>query len=178
MNESKITTRYAKGLFKLAQQENLLETIYKDLKLVEQTYELKEFKQFINSPVIAISQKKQVLTELFRNKINKYTLNFLLLVVENRREQFLKLLILDYQKLYKQALNITEVELITAVELDEKIKNEFKQILAKVTQSNVDLHHQIDPQIIGGFILRIEDKQLDASIASQLRKLKKQITQN
>ncbi len=178
MNESKITTRYAKGLFKVAQEQNLLKQIDDDLALVAQTLKLPEFQNFINSPVVPVSQKKQVVYELFKDKINQYTLNFLLLVIENRRESFLDIIIKDFHKLYKQALNITEVELTTAVELDEQLKQEFIQILSKVTKSNVDLNHTVDKEIIGGFIIRIEDKQLDASIASQLSKLKKHITNN
>ncbi len=178
MNESKITTRYAKGLFKVAQEQNLLEQIDRDLNLVAQTLKLPEFKNFIHSPVIPISQKKQVVDGLFKDKIHQYTLSFLLLIIENRRENFLDLIIKDFHKLYKQALNITEVELTTAVELDPQLKQQFINILSKVTESNVELDHKVDEQIIGGFIIRIEDKQLDASIASQLSKLKKHITNN
>ena len=178
MNESKITTRYAKGLFKVAQEQNILERIDKDLSLVAQTLNLPEFESFLNSPVIPISQKQQGVAELFKDKIHQYTLIFLLLIIENRREHFLDLIIRDFHKLYKQALNITEVELTTAVELDPQLKQEFIKILSKVTRSNVELDHKVDEQIIGGFIIRIEDKQLDASIASQLSKLKKHITNN
>ncbi len=178
MNESKITTRYAKGLFKVAQEQNILERIDKDLSLVAQTLNLPEFESFLNSPVIPVSQKQQVVAGLFKDKIHQYTLNFLLLIIENRREHFLDLIIRDFHKLYKQALNITEVELTTAVELDPQLKQEFIKILSKVTRSNVELDHKVDEQIIGGFIIRIEDKQLDASIASQLSKLKKHITNN
>jgi F-type H+-transporting ATPase subunit delta len=177
MNESKITTRYAKALFKLAQEQNLLDKIKQDLDFVYQAIDIKEFRDLINSPIIPVSQKKQVFVELFKDRIDNSTLNFLLILAENRREQFLKIIILDFYKLYRQALGITQVELITAVELSEQTKQEFINILKKITNHKIDLIHKVNPEIIGGFIIRIDDRQLDTSIATQLQKLKKHISQ-
>ncbi len=177
MNESKITTRYAKALFKLAQEQNLLDRIKDDLQLVSQVAKLEPFQELIHSPIIPESKKKEVFRQLFEGKVHKYTLEFLLILAENRREQFINLIILDFNKLYRQALGITEVELTTAVELDDKLKQEFIDILKRVTNHKIDLKHHINPDIIGGFIIRIDDRQLDASISTQLKKLKKHISQ-
>jgi len=177
MNESKITTRYAKALFKLAKEQNLLDTIKKDLQLVEQAAQLEPFRELIHSPIIPVSEKKEIFTQLFKGKVHKYTLDFLLLLAENRREQYIPMIIRDYLNFYRQALGITEVELTTAVELDDKLKQEFIDILKGVTHHKIDLKHHINPDIIGGFIIRIDDRLLDASISTQLKKLKKHISQ-
>ncbi len=176
MNESKITTRYAKALFKLAQEKNLLDRIKQDLDLIKQAFELKEFKEFLYSPIIPEHTKKQIFADLFKGKVHEYTLQFLFILAENRREQYLNIIIMDYEKLYRKALNITEVQLTTAIELDQDLKQQFIDILKKVTDSKIDLHHSVKPEIIGGFILKIDDRRLDASILTQLNKLRKHIS--
>ena len=176
MNESKITTRYAKAIFDLAQENNLLDKIKQDFDLIAQVIEIQDFQQLIKSPIIPVSQKQAAFKEVFADKVHQYTLDFLLLVVENKREPYLKMMILDFYELYKKALGITEVHLTTAIELDQKQKQEFIDILAKTLNSKIDLHSETDPQIIGGFILRVENRLLDLSIASQLKQIKKELT--
>ncbi len=176
MNESKITTRYAKAIFELAQENNLLDRIKEDFDLIGQVLKIEEFKQLIKSPIIAVSQKKAAFQDVFKGKVHEYTLDFLLLVVENKREAYLGLMILDFYDLYKKALGITEVHLTTAVDLDDEQKQLFIDALKKTLNTKIDLHQKTDPQIIGGFILRVEDKLLDMSIASQLKQIKKELT--
>ena len=176
MNESKITTRYAKAIFQLAQENNLLEVIKQDLDLVRQVLDIDEFDQLIKSPIIPVSQKQAAFTDVFKGKVHEYTLDFLLLVTENKREAYLGLMIMDFYELYKKALGITEVHLTTAVDLDEEQKQQFIEILKKTLNTKIDLHQKTDPQIIGGFILRVEDKLLDMSVASQLKQIKKELT--
>ncbi len=175
MNESKITTRYAKAIFKLAKEKNLLDQIKNDFQLVEQVLSIPEFKKTLFSPIIAESAKKQIIKEVFDKKINQYTLNFLLLTIDTQREIYLELIIKDYFKLYREELGIKEAKLTTAVEISEKQKQEIINILAKVLESKIELIHEIDEKIIGGFILRVEDKLLDMSIASQLQKIKNKL---
>ena len=176
MNESKITTRYAKALFQLAQENNLLNRIKNDLDLVRQAIDIEEFDQLIKSPIIPVSQKKIAFESLFKDKVHKYTLDFLILVVENKREAFLKIMIYDFYELYRKTLGITEVHLTTAVDLDQKLKEQFIDILKKVLNTKIDLYHKTDPQILGGFILRVDDRLLDMSVSSQLKQIKKELT--
>ncbi len=176
MNESKITTRYAKAIFELAQENNLLEQIKQDFDLIKQLLEITEFQQLIKSPIIPVSQKKAAFSEILKGKVHQYTLDFLLLVIENKREPYLKLMVMDFYELYKKALGITEVHLTTAVDLDDKQKQQFIDILKKNLNTKIDLHHTTDPEIIGGFILRVEDRLLDMSVASQLKQIKKELT--
>ncbi len=176
MNESKITTRYAKAIFQLAQENNLLGRIKEDFDLIKQILDLDEFEDLIKSPIIPVSQKQAAITDVFKAKVHEYTLDFLLLVTENKREAYLKLMIMDFYQLYKKALGITEVHLTTAIDLDKKQKQQFIDILKKALNTQIDLNQKTDPQIIGGFILRVEDKLLDMSVASQLKQIKKELT--
>ncbi len=176
MNESKITTRYAKAIFQLAQENNLLDRIKQDLDLVTGVLKIDEFQQLIKSPIIPESQKKVAFTQIFKGKVHEYTLDFLLLVIENRREAFLSLMLMDFYELYKKYLGITEVHLTTAVDIDTELKKQFIDILKESLNSKIDLYQKTDPQIIGGFILRVEDKLLDMSISSQLKQIKKELT--
>jgi F-type H+-transporting ATPase subunit delta len=90
MNDSKISVRYAKALFALAVEQNLLDNIKKDILFIKQTWEqVRELRRFLESPIIKPSQKKTVVQELFFNKIEPITQSFLLLVLNNKRESFL-----------------------------------------------------------------------------------------
>lgn len=176
MDESKITTRYAKAIFELAKDKKILDKIKSDFDLIKQVIAIKEFKQVLISPIVPTSQKKSVLLEIFKNKIQEYSLDFLLIVVENKREPFLEMMINDFNELYKKALGITEVDLTTAIEIDSNIKQEFINFLNKNLKTKIDLHHKVDSSILGGFILRIENKLLDLSVSSRLKLIKKELT--
>ncbi len=175
MNQSKITTRYAKALFKLAVEQDLLDRFKQDLDLVKSVIDIKEFKDFLASPVISESVKSEVFKEVFAGKVHDLVSNFLQVVVENRRETLLDIIILDYFQLYKEHLGIAEAQIITAVELPEKLAAEVKKLLKQYTDKKIQLDKKIDPEILGGFILRIDDKQLDASVAGRLRKIRKEL---
>ncbi len=175
MNTSKISIRYAKALFELAKEKNLLEDIRKDLTLLKTFFKVKDFQDFIESPIITPSQKKEIFHTLLGDQVQEITLSFIDLLVENKREAYLELMILDFFKFYREHFGIKEVELTTAIELDEEEKAKFKEFLKKALNSEIELVTKLRKDIIGGFILRIEDKMLDMSVSSRLKQIKKQL---
>ena len=175
MNDSKISVRYAKALFNLAKEKNLLEQIKSDVELLYEACLLPDFIEFLNSPIIPISKKQLVFQGIFNKSVHKYVVDFLNIITKSRREIYLKLITLDFLKFYRDLLGVTEAELTTAVEISDNSKTQIVEMLKKILDSTIDIKHKIKPEIIGGFILRINDKQIDVSVKTQLQNYKKEL---
>jgi F-type H+-transporting ATPase subunit delta len=176
MNESKISVRYAKALFGLLKEDNSLDTHKKDIELLYQCVrEVPELQFVIESPVIKVSEKIRLFEEAFRDTFHPLVISFVNLVLENRREEHLAGICRHFLKLLKAEQGIRSAELVTAVPLDEKLRQMIVRLIARKYDSLVDLHEKVDKSIIGGFILRVDDQQMDASISSKLNRIKTEL---
>ncbi len=177
MNESKISVRYAKAFFELGIEKNKIDIFKQDLEVIGQALQIKEFVQVIYSPIIMPSEKKAVINSIFTNKIDPLSISFLNLLIENQRETFLPIIIKNYLKLYREYHGIKEVEITSAIEIDKEETEKIKAIISKTLNSQIELTKQTKPEILGGIIIRIEDKMLDMSVSTQLKNIKKQLLQ-
>lgn len=176
MNYSAISVRYAKALFMLGKEKNLLSSIKKDMDYIAAVCNQSvDFKEFLKNPVVQSSKKTQIIKRIFETKISELSLRFLELIVKNKREVFIPMISLNVLDLIRKEKNIKTALLITASELDEKLLVKTKKILEKELGTKVDLTARTSPHIIGGIILQIDGKQYDASIATQIKKLKKEM---
>ncbi|MBN2166656.1 MAG: ATP synthase F1 subunit delta [Marinilabiliaceae bacterium] len=176
MNHSLIAVRYAQALFKIAREKGLENQIHDNMNLINKTLnESSDLKLFLLSPIQKNSEKKRVLTTLFQQFIHEISLKFLDLIVTKKRENFLQQIIIDYDTLYKQSRNIKSVIFITAVKLNENIVPEIKAIIEKAFESTIELTLKVDEQLLGGFVITVDGKLLDASIAHKLLNLKKKL---
>jgi F-type H+-transporting ATPase subunit delta len=173
MNESKITVRYAKALFALAKEDNALEAVGKDMEFLQQCIrEVPELQYVIQSPVIKVSEKISLFTETFRDTFHKLTSSFINLLLEKRREDFLAGISRYFLTLMKTERGIKSAELVTASPLDEGLKQSILKYITEKFKMKVELHESVDESLIGGFILRVDDQQVDASIATKLSRIK------
>jgi F-type H+-transporting ATPase subunit delta len=173
MNQSKISVRYAKALFQLAIEKNILEDVRKDILLISQS--LKEYEQFrlyLKSPVVKPSQKFNLMKEIFTNSVTETSLNFLGLLVQNKRENHLEDISRQFLNVYSKFKGIKAALITTAVLLDESIREKLYKLLSSTYKTEIDLVAQQDASILGGFILRVGDQQYDASIANGLKRMK------
>jgi len=176
MNESKITTRYAKALFNLAKENNKLEEIKKDIDIIYNTLnDVELFGEFLHSPIIKVSKKQEIFNYLFKGKVDEISLSFLNLITKNKRENNLKIICLNFIMYYMNHFNIIQASIKTAQVLSKKNIGEFKELLKKSFKSEIELKEQVDEHIIGGFILTIEDNQYDASVATKLKNIKREL---
>ncbi|NJK86841.1 MAG: ATP synthase F1 subunit delta [Bacteroidales bacterium] len=176
MNESKIAVRYAKALFSLAKEENVLKEIYNDLQnLNELILKTPELQYLISDPVMKQSKKAELFNLIFKNSVHKLTLNFIHLILENKREQYLESIARVFMRLFRQESGIQSVIITTAAPVDGKLKKVFSDMLSGYFKSDIELEEKVDEKIIGGFKIRFEDRQLDASVATQLGKIKKEL---
>lgn len=176
MNDSLITVRYAKALYQLAKEENEQAVIRKDTEMLLMTVnDSKEFADFLENPLIKSSEKKRIIQTLFKGNIHDITLRFLNLLIENKRESYLKRICLYTIQLHKKELGIQDAVITTAGKISSETKKELNDFITRKFKVNIELLEKTDPDMIGGFILRIEDQQINASIQSQLMKIKREL---
>jgi len=176
MDESAITVRYAKALFSLAKENQWLSSLKEDAELISAICSRSEdFNILLNDPVILPSEKIRMMGLIFEKKVHKTTLDFLTLVTRNKRETYLPSISRYIQTLIRKEKNIKTAVITTAQELDENLLQKTQKILEKELKATVELSQRVNPEIIGGLILRIDDQQYDASVHTQLRKLKKSL---
>ena len=175
MNESKISVRYAKALFLAADEAGILKDVTDDMIFIMKTYKEDRFKEMLESPVVRPSDKKLVVNEIFSNGISSLTSDFLDLLISNKRESFLPDIARNFRGLYKRKMGIKAAELTVTGKVDKDFLIRFKDILKKTFNSEIELEEKIKPEIIGGFILKVEDEQFDASITSELAKIRKKL---
>ncbi len=176
MNESKISVRYAKALFGLVKEENTLEKHKHDMELLYQCIrEVPELQYVIQSPVIKSSEKIRVFGEIFRESMSPLSLSFIRLVLENRREEGLEGIARYFLTLIRAEQGIRSADLTTAKPVDDALRQSISALIAKKFNTKVDLHEAVDPAIIGGFVLKVGDQQIDASIASKLKRIKREL---
>jgi F-type H+-transporting ATPase subunit delta len=175
MNQSKIVVRYSKALYSLAKDKVKIEEVKKDMELIFSTCQrTKEFMEMVMSPVIRSSEKYTIFKNIFENKICQETMSFLSLLCQNKRESYIKDISRYFVDLYRADNGIKSVMLTTAVPVDEEIKNEIIGFVTKKYNTKVQLATLINPDILGGYILKIDDQQYDASIISGLKKIRQE----
>lgn len=178
MDQSKINVRYSKAFFMLAMEKGMTEVLRKDAELVASVCGASnEFVLLLESPVVKTSQKVKVFKSIFEGKVNELTLKFLVLITENKREKYIPGIFRNLEDLYRQEEGIKTAVLTSAQPLTEDLTKQVIEILEKEFKTKVELSSKVDESLIGGFILRVGDKQHDSSISTQLKKIKEQLLQ-
>ncbi len=176
MNDSTIRVRYAKAFFLAAHEKSMIETVKADVeKVLNICNKSIEFILLLESPVITTSKKVDLINDLFKNEINELTLNFLLLIAKNKREVFIPGICTYFLEIIRKDRNIKSAVLTTATEVDEKTVNKIADMMGKELNAKIELSREVDPEIIGGLILRIEDKQFDSSVYTKLKNIKQHL---
>lgn len=174
---SRAAIRYAKAVLDLAKENGSVAAILTDMKSVSATLDgSKELRNTLNSPIIKATDKRAILHQVFANG-SKETLGLIDALVNNSRANLLGGVAESFITEYNKSNKIEAATVTTAVALSPELE---AKVLAKVTEltgsTNVTLTNEIDESIIGGFILRVGDTQYNASIASQLSKLKREFS--
>ena len=169
-----IATRYAKSLLDLSLEKKNSEKVNNDMvQLSEICAESTELVSVLNNPTINADKKNEIFSAIFNGKVEKVSLDFIKLITDNSREPLLPTIAQTFTKLYKKHNNVLDVELISTVVLDEATKSKIlDKVKANYEGSTIQLTEIIDESILGGFIVKIGDMQIDSSVASQLSNLK------
>lgn len=176
MSISAIRVRYAKAFFSLAKEKKMMETLKADIeKVFNVCNQSSDFIHLLESPVVSTSKKTELITTIFKGEVNTLTLSFLLLITNNKREVYIPGICRNFLELTRKDQNIKSALLVTATEISSKTIEKIRVLMEKELDAKVELSSEIDPGIIGGLILRIDDKQFDSSVTTQLKKMKQQL---
>ncbi|NJM14650.1 MAG: ATP synthase F1 subunit delta [Bacteroidales bacterium] len=176
MNQSKVSTRYAKAIFELAKEKGKLHEVQKSLHIIQEAIKsVPEIDTLLNSPIITQLKKNETLALAFGNYADELTLQFISLLVQNRREAQLPGIIRVFQDHYLQHEHIKPVTITTAGALAESTREQIVHMVENAYKSKAEIKHIQDPGIIGGLILRIDHVQVNLSVANQLNKIKNKI---
>ena len=171
-----VTDRYAAAFISLAEQIDMLDKFDTDLALIKETFiENKDLKDFLEHPLIQLNDKKEVIDSIFRKHVSVYTLNLLKVLIEKNRIFILPLLADHYREILNKKRNIVTANIITAVEIDDEVKNRVKDKLQNLLNSTINIKSETDKNIIAGMVVKIGDKILDGSLKTKLETMKKQL---
>lgn len=177
MNHSKISSRYAKALLISAKEKNILDEIEKDFLYIENLLkEVKEFSFIIEDPFIKNDKKISLVNSIIKNNINKLSSDFIKLIFKNKRDEFFTDIVRVFLDKYRKEKGVKKVILTLTREISSKTKENIINTVKNIYKAEVEVSEKINPDLIGGFILRVEDLQLDSSVANKLQYIKKQLT--
>jgi F-type H+-transporting ATPase subunit delta len=175
MQNPRLAARYAKSLLDLSKEMNKLDGTLADMQLVENVCASSSvFLNMLRSPVIAADKKISIIDAIFGQNLSDLTKRFIHLLIAKGREFFLYEIATTFVTQYNVLSNITTLKLTTAAPIDENMK---AQIVAKVAPlmpsgCSVQISTAVDKDLIGGFVVEIEDKLYDASIRKRLADVK------
>lgn len=179
MIETKVARRYAKSLIDLSRETGSIEAVGADMKLFIAVCEQnRDLTLLLANPIIHADKKLSILKKVFENKMHPVSISFFDIITRKGREAFLENIAKEFVQQYKKFKGIQTAVITSAIGLDDRLRTEVFKIMKEGLKSEVELVEKVDKNIIGGFILRMGDKQYDASIASELRKLAKEFSSN
>lgn len=180
MLNPRLASRYAKSLLDLAVEQNSLEATLQDVQLIDTTIRgSRELSAVLKSPVIKADKKDAIVEAVFGTKLSPLTRAFVKLLTTKGREGTLGEMATDFMSQYRTMKNISQVKLVTAAPVSEQVKESIRQkVAAAMPGQSIELTTEVKPELIGGFVLEMGDKLVDASIKRDLNDIRKQFMQN
>ena len=179
MSEIQVASRYAKSIIDLAVEQNALELVKKDIELfVETCRENPALQAILKNPIISLDKKANILDGLFGDKLHKMILSFFHIVIRKGRSEILYATAKEFISQYNIIKNVVKATVTSASTLSKENIAQIEDVVKQATKGEVILSAQVDPDLIGGFILKVGDKQFDTSLSSKLNKLKKEFENN
>jgi F-type H+-transporting ATPase subunit delta len=180
MADLRIASRYVKSLLGLAVEQGDLEAVHADMQLFSLVCdENRNFTAMLKSPVVRHEKKRDILRKLFTGKVNKLTLAIMDILTRKNREFLLPLIAHEFHNAYDEYKGIGRASITTTTRMDDKVRSEIEAIVRKLSEKKeVELEEKVDEGLIGGFILNVGDRQIDASIKNKLKSLKLKFSEN
>jgi F-type H+-transporting ATPase subunit delta len=179
MSEIQVASRYAKSLIDLAGEKNAVEDVRGDIELFLETCKSNsELQAILKNPIISLDKKTNILDGIFAGKVNEIVLAFFKIVIRKGRADVLFATAKEFISQYNILKNVVKVTVTSASALSQDNIKEIEDVVKQSTKGEVILTSIVDPKLIGGFVLKVGDKQFDSSISSKLNKLRKVFTHN
>jgi F-type H+-transporting ATPase subunit delta len=173
MSELTVANRYAKSLIDLAEENKSLEETRKDMELFTHTLRANsQLQAVLANPIIAHDKKIKILEAIFAGKVSKVTDSFFKIMINKSRAQVLYATAKEFINQYNVIKNIVRAYVTSATPLSEENKEQIIAELKASTGGTIELHTKVDQNLIGGFVLKVGDLQVDSSLSTSLKKLK------
>ncbi len=173
-----ISVRYARALLKSAVDANIEESVYQEMMLMARSFvEVPELRQTIDNPMLSKDKKEMLLLTAVGGKQASSQLSqaFIALVLKEDRENMIQFMANSYVTLYRKQKNIIRGKLTTAVAVSPAMEQKMRRMVESKTQGTVEFETEVDPDIIGGFILEYDTYRMDSSVKSQLNSILTQL---
>jgi F-type H+-transporting ATPase subunit delta len=180
MPNPRLATRYAKSLLDLAIERGQLEQVFADMQVMQQICKgNRDFITLLGSPVIKTDIKRKIVEAVTTGRITELTTAFNSLLIKKGRESNLPEIITAFISQYKEHKNIHTVKLTTAIAISDSVRQAIIEQVKKASGfGNIELDEKVDEDIIGGFVLQVGDKLVEASIAYDLKTIARQFDNN
>ena len=167
-----ISVRYARALLKSATDQRLDDQVYAEMQLLAKSYlEVPQLRHTIDNPMLSKDSKEQLLLTAVGSSPTELTKAFIQLVLKEGRESVMQFIANSYVTLYRQQKNIIRGRLITAARVSAQTEQKMRQMVESKTQGTVEFETDVNPDIIGGFILEYDTYRMDGSVKSKLNSI-------
>ena len=167
-----ISVRYARALLKSATDQKIEDTVYQEMQLLAKTYvEVPQLRQTIDNPMLSKDKKEELLLTAVGGQPTELTKAFLKLVLKEDRESVMQFSANSYVTLYRQQKNVIRGRLITAAAVSPETEQKMRRMVESKTNGTVEFESQVNPDIIGGFILEYDTYRMDASVKTKLNSI-------
>lgn len=180
MAESRVASRYVKSLLVLARENKVLDKVHKDLQLFSKIVEEnRELLLVLKNPIIHTDKKQSILKGIFGGKVSDLTMAFFDILCRKGREPLLPFIAKEFHLAYNTEMGIGQASITSSMPLDAKLRKQIEEIAKKLSNRNqIELLEKVDGDMIGGFVLNVGDRQVDASVRNKLNRLKTKLSQN
>jgi F-type H+-transporting ATPase subunit delta len=178
LGNNKVASRYAKALFESTLPLGQIDAVARDLSEMDQVFtSVPALTGFLENPGIPMAEKIALLEQQFGESANPWVMRLLKLLIENNRIVVFPQLVQQFHVLINQRENTAQAEVVSAVELEEELRTRIRKILESTFGFNrVDIQNRVDPGLLGGVIVKIQDQVIDGSYVGRLEELRKQIS--
>ena len=177
MDNGRISVRYARALFQLAQEQGCEDAVYDGLSRFAHNYLLAitQFNEVLSDPMVAREEKVKLVEMAAGEPVNDTLKQFVAFVADKKREDKMIFIAMKYMEMYREKHGILSTHVTTATELTDESYDRIKAFIKQTFGADAEMEVRIDPSLIGGFILDIENTRMDASVAGQLNALKNKL---
>ena len=171
-----ISVRYARALLKAALDMKLEDQVYREMQTLYQSYiDVPELRFTIDNPMLGKDKKKALLTTAMGKKPSELSCKFVALVLQEGRESTLQFMAASYITLYRKQKNIIRGKLTTATVVSPDTEAKMRKMVEQRTQGTVEFKTEVNPDLIGGFILEYDTYRMDASVKTKLNAILTQL---
>lgn len=174
-----ISSRYAKALLSVAKEHGKEDEVYQEIKNLSDTFTfVPKLKDVLENPVVSLEKKEQLLSTAGGVKVSDLYVRFIKMILEHKREFFLPFIAQVYIHFYRNDKKVQKVLFSTAVPVNNEVKEHLSRKLKEETGCSIEFEGNVDPELLGGFRLRIGNYRIDASYATQLRDIRSRLLEN